>query len=78
MSSLISRLDEEDGLEMLDAAAAAAADGTWTDSVLHQPGCIITRQQDHPHRISCLARTRRRSHQCRHRKGPERQPPAWI
>jgi len=41
--SLIWRIDDEDGSEMLDAAAdAAAAAGTWTDSDLHQPGCIIS------------------------------------
>ena len=65
VSSLVSRLDDEDGWEMLVAAAAAAGGGTWTDSGLHQPGCIIFRQQDHPHRLSRVVRARWRSHQRR-------------
>ena len=79
VSSLVSRLDDEDGWEMLVAAAAAAAGGgTWTDSALHQPGCIITRQQNYPHRLSYVACTGRRSDQRRYRKSSERQPSAWI
>ena len=78
VSSLVSRIDDEDGSEMLDAAAAAAAAGTRTDSDLHQPGCIITRQQNYPHRLSYVACTGRRSDQRRYRKSSERQPSAWI
>jgi len=58
---------------MLDtaAAAAAAAAGTWTDSAPHQPCWLITRQQDHPHRVSDAGREKRRSHQRRHWTSPE-------
>ena len=61
---------------MLDSAAAAA--GTWTCSGRRQPGWIITRRQDHPHRVSSVVRARRSGDQRRYRKGSERQPSAWL
>jgi len=60
---------EEDGSEMLDTAVAAA--GTLSDSGRHQPGWLITRRQDDPHRVSCGEEGKSRSHQCRHRTSPD-------
>ena len=57
---------------MLVAAAAAADGGTWTDSAFRQSGCIITRQQHHPHRLSDAKHENSGSNQCRHRPSHER------
>jgi len=76
VSSNVSRLVQEDGSEMLDAAAAAA--DTWTQSVGRQPGWLITRRQHHPDRVSCILRARRRSYQRRHRTGSGRRTSDWI
>ena len=72
-----SRLIKEDGSEMLDTAAAAAADdagGTWTDSDNDKPGWSITGRQDHPHRLSDGVHGQRRSHQFSDRRSSQRRP----
>jgi len=56
----VSRLVEEDGSEMLDAAAAAA--DTWAQSAGRQPDWLITCRQDHPHWVSLAIQGQSRSH----------------
>jgi len=66
----------DDGWKMLVAVASAA--GTWTDSALHQPGWLITRQPDHPYRLSRIFLTRRWSNQRRYRTSSEWRPALWV
>ena len=61
------KLVREDGAEVLEVTAVAAAADFWTYPARRRPGwLVVTRQQDHPPGISLAVHGQGRSHQCRY------------